>query len=66
MTHTTITYSYRLCMIVKPLSYIKQEWKSLKKGLGVQCVIKQPFCLHFLLIVAPSNCYREKHEQGVE
>ena len=27
---------------------------------------KQPFCLGFVLVVAPSNCHCRKYEQGVE
>ena len=52
--------------VVRIKSSVKQEWKSSKKTLAVQCVIKQPFCVGILLIVAPSNCHHGKHEQGVE
>ena len=36
---------------------MKQEWKSPKKTLGVQCVIKQPLCLglHFELVIVPNK-----------
>ena len=44
---------------------VKQEWKSSKKNLAVQCVIKQPFCIGFLL-GSRSNCHHGKHEQGME
>ena len=45
---------------------VKQEWKSSKKSLAIQCVIKQPFCLGFLLVVALSICHCRKHEHGVK
>ena len=32
---------------------------------GTMCN-KTAFCVGILLIVAPSNCYHGKHEQGVE
>ena len=69
----SLTLSGSLLLFIVQLFYsivlkdiVKQEWKSSKKTLVVQCVIKQPFCLGFLLIVAPSNCHHRKHEQGVE
>ena len=40
---------------------VKQEWKSSKNSLAVQYIIKQPFCVGFLLVVAPSNFHRGKH-----
>ena len=40
---------------------VKQEWKSSKKSLVVQYIIKQPFCVGFLLVITPSNFHHGKH-----
>ena len=68
-----IAISGNLLLLIVHLFYsvvlkntVKQEWKSLQKSLGVQCTIKQPFCLGFLLVVAPTNYPHGRHEQGVE
>ena len=41
------------------MEVMKQEFS------GTMCN-KTAFCVGFILVVAPSNCYCGKHEQGVE